>query len=99
VTGRGFEDGVVVLEDVMALVTRLTRKGQLTIPKAVRDQLGLKPFDKVEVVVADGEARLRKSRATLDDIAGTLPPLKIPLEKLTEVAKEERARRFAAKRP
>jgi antitoxin PrlF len=40
---------------------RLTDKGQVTIPKQVRDELGLRPGDEVEFV-ADGNGgyRLRK---------------------------------------
>jgi AbrB family looped-hinge helix DNA binding protein len=78
---------------IMASVTSLTRKGQLTIPKDVRDALGLKPFDKIEVTIVDGEARLRKARLSLDDIAGSVPPLDIPIEDMARIAKEERARR------
>ena len=33
----------------MGTLTTLTRKGQVTIPTEVRDELGLKPFDKIEV--------------------------------------------------
>jgi AbrB family looped-hinge helix DNA binding protein len=80
----------------MGKVTSLTRKGQLTIPKAVRDQLGLRPFDKIEVVVDGEEARLRKARFSLEELAGSLPALNIPVEEMSTIAKEERARQFAA---
>lgn len=39
---------------------RLTSKGQITIPKRVREGLGLKPGDEVEFVAEGGEYRLRK---------------------------------------
>ncbi len=81
----------------MAQVTSLTRKGQVTIPKAVRDQLGLKPFDKLEVQVDGDEARLRKARLSLEEIAGALPALDVPVEEMPRIAKEERARRYAPK--
>lgn len=32
----------------------LTQKGQVTIPKRVRDQLGLHPGDRIEFAVEDG---------------------------------------------
>jgi AbrB family looped-hinge helix DNA binding protein len=38
----------------------LTTKGQVTIPKSVRDGLGLRPGDEVEFVAEAGEYRLRK---------------------------------------
>ena len=41
-------------------MTRLTSKGQVTIPKEVRDELGLAPGDDVEFVVDRGVVRLRK---------------------------------------
>jgi AbrB family looped-hinge helix DNA binding protein len=75
-------------------VTTLTSKGQLTIPKAVREQLGLKPFDKIEVVVDGGEARLRRARPSLAEIAGTLPPLDEVVEEMPRIAREERARHW-----
>lgn len=51
----------------------MTSKGQLTIPKEVRDELGLKPGDKVGIVVTrDGTARLRRKRP-LAEVLGTLP--------------------------
>ncbi len=42
--------------------TTLTSKGQLTIPKAVRRQLGLREGDRFKVSVVDDEIRLRPLR-------------------------------------
>ena len=42
---------------------RLTNKGQVTIPVAVRRQLGLRPGDDVEIEVDGGSARIRRSAA------------------------------------
>lgn len=39
---------------------KVTSKGQITIPKAVRDRLGLTPGDEVEFVEDDGAVRMRK---------------------------------------
>ena len=36
--------------------TTMTSKGQVTIPKAVRDAVGLKPGQRVAVTVEDGRA-------------------------------------------
>jgi AbrB family looped-hinge helix DNA binding protein len=48
----------------MSKQSRLTVKGQVTIPKDVRDALGLKPGEPVEFVVNDrGEAVIRKPDA------------------------------------
>jgi len=39
---------------------KVTSKGQVTIPKAIRDSLGILPGTEVELVEADGEVRVRK---------------------------------------
>ena len=46
-----------------AMSTKVTTKGQVTIPKAVRDMLGLKPGMKVEFTGggADGEVILKRA--------------------------------------
>ena len=41
---------------------RITTKGQVTIPQAIRDELGLLPNTEVTFDIVDGEARLRKAR-------------------------------------
>lgn len=40
---------------------RVTSKGQVTIPIAVRERLGIVPGSEVEFEVEDGTARLRKT--------------------------------------
>ncbi len=40
--------------------TRITAKGQVTIPKEVRERLGLRPEDELEFTEEDGVFRLRK---------------------------------------
>lgn len=51
----------------------LTKKGQVTIPKAVRDSLGLHPGDKLEFVITDsGEAFVRPVTKRVDDVFGRL---------------------------
>ena len=65
---------------------RVTTKGQVTIPKEIRDRLGIVPGSEVEFVeTAGGEIRLvavngelsreekeRRFRETLDRLAGSL---------------------------
>jgi antitoxin PrlF len=41
-------------------MSRLTSKGQVTIPKAVRDRLGLGPGDEIEFVETSGGFHIRK---------------------------------------
>lgn len=51
----------------------ITSKGQITIPKEVRDRLGLKPGDRVEIYVDhDGRAVIERT-LKLEELAGILP--------------------------
>lgn len=45
-------------------MSRVTTKGQVTIPKTIRDQLGLLPGAEVEFIPDEGEVRVRKSRTS-----------------------------------
>ncbi len=40
--------------------TRVTSKGQVTIPKHVRDKMGIRPGDEVEFVPQDGQFVLQR---------------------------------------
>ena len=56
----------------MALAT-LTSKGQVTIPKAIRESLRLHAGDKVEFVITENkEALLRPITRKVDDVFGRL---------------------------
>ena len=44
----------------MTASMRITSRGRVTIPKAVRDELGLREGDKVKFVKQDGGFRLEK---------------------------------------
>ncbi|MCC6847385.1 MAG: AbrB/MazE/SpoVT family DNA-binding domain-containing protein [Deltaproteobacteria bacterium] len=55
--------------------SRISPKGQITVPVAVREQLGLVPGTAIEFLVREGEAVLRKDRQTrepVDRVYGTL---------------------------
>ncbi len=64
----------------------VTSKGQVTIPKPIRETLGLEPGDKVSFVPNDsGDIVLsRQHQTTIDDLIGCLahladgPPLSTP---------------------
>ena len=57
--------------------TRVTTKGQVTIPKEVRERLGLRPGDELEFTEAGGVFHLRKrlSPAPLKKYRGYLKNL------------------------
>ncbi len=68
----------------MALAT-LTSKGQTTIPKSVRDKLGLEPGDRLEFVVDDsGAVSMVPATVPLDELEGMLspPPRPVTLEEM-----------------
>lgn len=54
---------------------RMTTKGQLTIPKSVRDSLGLKAGDEIDFTVEGrSEARLRARNLDIRALKTALPP-------------------------
>ncbi len=56
----------------MALAT-ITSKGQVTIPKKIREALKLRPGDKIEIVITkEGEAIIRPISKKVDDVFGRL---------------------------
>ncbi|MEW6756159.1 MAG: AbrB/MazE/SpoVT family DNA-binding domain-containing protein [Candidatus Latescibacterota bacterium] len=51
----------------------LTRKGQTTIPKGMRDHLGLRAGDRIDFVIDDhGNVLMRPAVATLSELKGLL---------------------------
>lgn len=52
---------------------KLTSKGQITLPAAVRDALGVKPGDRVVFLPGDnGDFRVRRVKSIMD-LAGSVP--------------------------
>ena len=70
------------------MAVSVTSKGQVTIPKRVRDALGITPGSKVEFDVSGGGARLklvkRHASSRIEDGAGILDykGLRIPVDEL-----------------
>ena len=56
----------------MDVAAKLTSKGQITVPKAVRDTLELKPGDQVLFRLEGGRAILARTQNFLD-LAGSVP--------------------------
>jgi len=56
----------------MVVGSRVTSKGQVTIPKAVRDALGIDTGDTVMFSIEDGVATLRRTAGLLE-LAGSVP--------------------------
>lgn len=82
----------------MGMIGSVTSKGQTTIPKEVRDQLGLDQGTRIEWTVEDGKATVRPRKLRAIDLAGLLhrPGMKpVPIEAMDEaigryVAKDDR---------
>lgn len=64
----------------MAVAT-MTSKGQLTVPKEIRDRLGLKPGDKVELVLGpDDRVVMRRKRSlSITELFRVLPKGAVPV--------------------
>lgn len=56
----------------MGMIGSVTSKGQTTIPKEVRDQLGLDQGTRIEWTVEDGKAVVRPRKLRAVDLAGIL---------------------------
>ena len=57
----------------MATEATLTSKGQTTIPKEIRDSLGMKPGDRITfTLLADGTVIMRAKTRRVTDLAGIL---------------------------
>lgn len=79
------------------LGTVITRKGQVTIPKAVRDQVDLQVGDRVHFVVRDGEVVLKVLRGTILDLEGSVGPKSRPedFDEIRRAVQRRRAERIA----
>ena len=76
----------------------LTTKGQITIPKSVRDTLHLHTGDRVAFVLhGDSEAVLKPITKTVDDVFGTLHDPSQPKLSAAEM-NEAMVRRFRGRK-
>lgn len=57
----------------METTATLTTKGQTTIPKAIRDRLGMKPGDRMTfTLMPDGTMLVRVKRRSIAELGGKL---------------------------
>lgn len=78
-------------------IRKVTTKGQVTIPAAVRELLGIAPHDQVVFRVEEGRVELRPAEMSLEDAYGSVGPLSQPEDfaRLRQVAIEEKVAREA----
>ncbi|MCG8457503.1 MAG: AbrB/MazE/SpoVT family DNA-binding domain-containing protein [Holophagales bacterium] len=70
----------------------ITRKSQVTIPKAIREQVRLEIGDRVTFVVRDGEIVIKPPARSLLEMQGSVEPRRRP-EDFDAVRRSARRRR------
>ena len=75
--------------------SKVTSKGQTTIPKGIRERLGIKTGDRVAFLLRDDGVLLRPVKGTLLDLRGSIKPRKRPddLDEVRRAAKETLAKK------
>ncbi len=78
---------------------RITSKGQITIPKEVRDRLGVEPGDALEFHFQAGHLEVRPvRRRRLAEFRGTFPVERaLDFEQERALARKARGRRLAGR--
>ncbi|MFN8122752.1 MAG: AbrB/MazE/SpoVT family DNA-binding domain-containing protein [Thermoleophilia bacterium] len=79
----------------MVVGSRVTSKGQVTIPKAVRDALGIDTGDTVMFSVEEGVATLRRTAGLLELAGSVAVPEDLRGVPWSEVRRRTRAARHA----
>lgn len=51
---------------------KVREKGQMTLPKEVRDEVGVAAGERLTVFVVDGEIRMRPVKGTVDRLFGSM---------------------------
>jgi AbrB family looped-hinge helix DNA binding protein len=80
----------------------MTTKGQVTIPRTVREYLGVKPADTVEFAVVNGAVVVQKPQhLRLDDVFGAVTPTSRPedFKRRRDVAIKEHIARSVSLKP
>lgn len=75
----------------------ITRKGQVTIPKAIRDEVQLRIGDRVSFVIRDGEVVLKPPPRSILELQGSVKPRRRPedFDRVRQSVKRRRGRRTA----
>ena len=80
------------------LESTITRNGQMTIPKAIRDRLGVKEGEKVLFVMRGKEVVLKVVKGTILDLRGSVHPSVHPedFEKIRQSVRQAVAKKVVA---
>ena len=84
-------------KETIMLTSRVTSKGQMTIPKMIRDYLGISAGDRLTFIIRDGEVILYPVKGTLLDLRGSIRGDKHPedLDAVRKAVREHLARKAA----
>jgi AbrB family looped-hinge helix DNA binding protein len=77
---------------------KMTSKGQVTVPRAIRQKLRLKPGDRVRFIVEDdGRVRLLPANRDISELVGIVPKpeRRYSLEEFDEAIRQHAAEKFA----
>ncbi len=77
-------------------ISTLTKKGQVTIPKEIRNILGIKEHDKVMFIKKDGDIIVKHVKGDIFDLRGSLKQGKEfeDLEKIRNIARKSAAKKI-----
>ena len=80
------------------IATRISKKGQITLPVEVQRVLGVGARDRIAFAIEGDQVRLIAARYTLDSVLGSVPPVNTTddFEQQISDVKHERADRLAA---
>jgi antitoxin PrlF len=81
------------------LTSKITSKGQTTIPAAIQRQLGVKTGDRLQYFIEpDGRVTLLPKTLSIQDLEGVLPPAdrRISLEAMDQAVAEGAQARYNA---
>jgi len=76
---------------------RITSKGQVTIPKEIRDQFEIKPHDTGEFIVKEGSIIFTVKKGTILDAITKKTNKKIYFKKVRELMEEDIAKDIVRK--
>lgn len=79
------------------MTSTVTRKGQVTIPKRIREDMDLHLGDRVLFLVRDDEIVLKPVRGSILDLQGSVEPRNKPedFDRVRATVKRERAKKIA----
>lgn len=78
----------------MVSIAKVSSRGQVAVPKVIREKLHIKDGDTLLFEERDGKVYIRKIKNFLE-MEGSLPPLKITIKEAREKAMEAMAKEAA----